>query len=37
MTKDEILNIINDLEFERKACDADIELINKKSRTRSNR
>lgn len=30
MTKDEILNIINDLEFERKACDADIELINKK-------
>ena len=30
MTKDEILNIINDLEFERKACDADIERIKKK-------
>ena len=30
MTKDEILNIINDLEFELKACDADIKLIKKK-------
>nr|DAP22332.1 MAG TPA: hypothetical protein [Caudoviricetes sp.] len=37
MTKDSILDEMDDLEFERKACDADIELINKKSRKRSKR
>lgn len=30
MTKEDISNVVRDLESELKACDADIELINKK-------